>query len=141
MGGTSTRNFRMFRKLCGDESLQNVVLVTNMWGQVPLDIGEAREQELKEQDIFFKPVLDEGAQIKRHNNTLASTHEILRSVAFKGPVPLRIQKELVDEKKDITDTDAGEELGRELHEQAKRFKEQQEKLREEMEEGAPSSLS
>ncbi|KAF4590274.1 hypothetical protein EYR38_009572 [Pleurotus pulmonarius] len=134
MGGTSTRNFRMFRKLCGDDSLQNVVLVTNMWGQVPFDIGEAREQELKEQDIFFKPVLDEGAQIKRHNNTLASTQEILRSVAFKGTVPLRIQKELVDEKKDITDTDAGEELGRELHEQAVKFKQQQEKLREEMEE-------
>ncbi|KAL4263471.1 P-loop containing nucleoside triphosphate hydrolase [Pleurotus pulmonarius] len=108
--------------------------LSTTYTDVPFDIGEAREQELKEQDIFFKPVLDEGAQIKRHNNTLASTQEILRSVAFKGTVPLRIQKELVDEKKDITDTDAGEELGRELHEQAVKFKEQQEKLREEMEE-------
>ncbi|KAF9498950.1 hypothetical protein BDN71DRAFT_257740 [Pleurotus eryngii] len=134
MGGTSTRNFRMFRKLCGDDSLRNVVLVTNMWGQVPVDVGEAREKELKEEDVFFKPVLDEGAQIKRHNNTLTSAHEILRSVAFKDPVPLRIQKELVDENRDITETDAGEELGRELREQARKFKEQQERLRVEMEE-------
>ncbi|KAJ8691725.1 hypothetical protein PTI98_011264 [Pleurotus ostreatus] len=110
MGGTSTRNFRMFRKLCGDDSLRNVVLVTNMWGQVPLDVGEAREQELKQEDMFFKPVLDEGAQLKRHNNTLTSAHEILRSVAFKDPVSLLIQKELVDENRDITETDAGEEL-------------------------------
>ncbi|KAG9227683.1 hypothetical protein CCMSSC00406_0000671 [Pleurotus cornucopiae] len=112
MGGTSTRNFRMFRKLCGDDSLRNVVLVTNMWGQVPLDVGEAREQELKQEDMFFKPVLDEGAQLKRHNNTLTSAHEILRSVAFKDPVSLLIQKEL-----------------------ARKFKEQQAKLRAEMEEG------
>ncbi|KAF7422434.1 hypothetical protein PC9H_010590 [Pleurotus ostreatus] len=97
MGGTSTRNFRMFRKLCGDDSLRNVVLVTNMWGQVPLDVGEAREQELKQEDMFFKPVLDEGAQLKRHNNTLTA--------------------------------------GRELREQARKFKEQQAKLRAEMEEG------
>lgn len=140
MGGTSTRNFRMFRKLCGDDSLRNVVLVTNMWGQVPLNVGEAREQELKQEDVFFKPVLDEGAQLKRHNNTLTSAHEILRSVAFKDPVSLRIQKELVDENRDITETDAGEELGRELREQARKFKEQQEKLRVEMEEGYLSFL-
>ncbi|KAG5219505.1 P-loop containing nucleoside triphosphate hydrolase protein [Salix suchowensis] len=47
MGGASTRNFKLFRGLCGDNMLQNVVIVTNMWSQVPLDVGEAREEELK----------------------------------------------------------------------------------------------
>jgi hypothetical protein len=28
MGGISSRNFRMFRKLCGDDTLKNVVIVT-----------------------------------------------------------------------------------------------------------------
>ncbi|KAF4596316.1 hypothetical protein EYR38_007693 [Pleurotus pulmonarius] len=134
MGGTSTRNFRMFRELCGDTTLRNVVIVTNMWGEVSLDVGEAREEELKTRDIFFKPVLDKGAQMKRHENTFNSACAIMRCIAFKAPLALRIQRELVDEKKDITETAAGAELGRELHEQAMRYKAEQRKLQEEMNE-------
>jgi len=65
MGGISTRNFNMFRKLCGDSTLQNVVIITNMWGEVDPQVGGAREAELVREDIFFKPVLDKGAQIAR----------------------------------------------------------------------------
>ncbi|KAF7424186.1 hypothetical protein PC9H_009489 [Pleurotus ostreatus] len=134
MGGTSTRNFRMFRELCGDTTLRNVVIVTNMWGEVSVDIGEAREEELKNRDIFFKPVLGKGAQMKRHDNTFDSACTIIRCIAFKAPLPLRIQRELVDEKKDITETAAGAELGRELHEQAMRYKAEQRQLQDEMNE-------
>lgn len=42
MGGVSRRNMNMFRKLCGDETLQNVALVTNMWGPAPRARGGAR---------------------------------------------------------------------------------------------------
>lgn len=38
----------MFRKLCGEESLENVLIVTNMWGLVEQSRGEAREKELME---------------------------------------------------------------------------------------------
>ncbi|KAL4061675.1 hypothetical protein V8B97DRAFT_2066349, partial [Scleroderma yunnanense] len=31
VGGNAQRNLRMFRNLCGDESLKNVVIVTTMW--------------------------------------------------------------------------------------------------------------
>jgi len=48
----------MFRELCGDSTLKNVILVTNMWGDVSGSVGEARERELARE--FFKPVL-EGA--------------------------------------------------------------------------------
>src|SRR5579872_4044981 len=54
--GASTRNFKMFRKLCGDPSLKNVILVTNMWGKVEKGVGEAHEKELTE--VFFKAALD-----------------------------------------------------------------------------------
>ncbi|KAG9227673.1 hypothetical protein CCMSSC00406_0000681 [Pleurotus cornucopiae] len=134
MGGTSTRNFKLFRGLCGETMLRNVVIVTNMWGEVTLDVGEAREEELKSQDDFFKPVLERGAQLKRHYDTPASAHAIVGCVASKTPRALRIQRELVDEQRVITETTAGAELGRELHEQAMKFKEERRRLQDEMDE-------
>ena len=35
-------NFKIFHELCGETSLKNVVLATNMWGEVSRDVGEAR---------------------------------------------------------------------------------------------------
>ena len=98
----------MFRKLCGESTLRNVVIVTNMWGEVDPRVGEAREAELMGKDIFFKPALDKGAQIARNENTVTSARKIIRLVLDNHPLPLRIQEELVNEGKDITETCAGE---------------------------------
>lgn len=135
MGGTSTRNFKMFRKLCGDTALQNVVIVTNMWGEVTPDVGEAREEQLKTRDIFFKPALDKGAHIRRHDNTSTSAQAIIHCIAFNNPLVLCIQRELVDEQKDIAETAAGAALGRELHEQAMRYQAERRRLQDELNEG------
>ena len=70
----------MLRKLCGDKFLQNVVIVTNRWGEVPLQVGEAREAELQTRDIFFKPILDKGARMTRHENTVSSAEKIIRLI-------------------------------------------------------------
>ena len=95
MCGTSTRNFRMFRELCGDSGLKNVVILTNMWGQVTKDVGEARERELATDNLFFKPVLDKGAQMLRHDHTLASAQKVLRYFFNNQPAVLQIQREIV----------------------------------------------
>jgi len=122
----------MFRKLCGDSTLQNVVIVTNMWGEVDPQVGDAREAELMREDIFFKPVLDKDAQMARHANTVPSAEAIIRLVLNNHPLPLRIQEELVNEHKDISETGAGEELDRELKAQIKKHKEEMLALKEEM---------
>ena len=132
MGGTSTRNFKMFRKLCGDAALQNVIIVTNRWGEVDPHVGEAREAELIREDDFFKPVLDKGAQMARHENTIPSAERIIRLILKNNPLPLQIQIELVKEGKDISETSAGEELNRELNAQIKKYKEEMRALKEEM---------
>ena len=132
MGGISTRNFKMFRELCGDSTLKNVVLVTNMWGEVSKEVGEAREAELAREDIFFKPVLEKGARLLRHDNTVESTQEILRSIIGNQPRSLRIQRELVDEKKDISQTAAGAELNRDLLQQAEKHRLEMIVLQDEM---------
>ena len=131
MGGISTRNFRMFRELCGDSSLKNVVILTNMWGEVNQDVGEARERELANDDLFFKPVLEKGARMIRHDHTLASAQKVLRYFFNNRPAVLQIQREIVDEKKDILQTAAGEELNRELIEQMQRHKREMQDLQKE----------
>jgi hypothetical protein len=132
MGGISTRNFKMFRQLCGESTLKNVVIVTNMWSEVSQDIGIAREAELASEDLFFKPVLDKGAQMVRHSNTSASAHAIIARIVENHPLSLQIQRELVDQKMDIGKTAAGEELNRELNIQLQKHRNELRALQEEM---------
>ncbi|KAL4245287.1 P-loop containing nucleoside triphosphate hydrolase [Abortiporus biennis] len=107
MGGISRRNFNMFRKLCGDDTLQNVLIVTTMWGLVDKEMGEARERELMSDERLMKPVIDKGARM--------------------------IQKEIIDEKKDISETAAGVELDRELAALAKKHRDELVSIQKDME--------
>ena len=97
----------MFRELCGDDNLKNVLIVTNMWGEIDPQVGLARESELSSKDIFFKPAVDKGAQLLRHENTVGSAHTIIRQVMKNHPAALQIQQELVDQGKEISETAAG----------------------------------
>jgi len=133
MGGTQMRNFRMFQNLCGEDALKNVVIVTNMWDGVEPGVGEAREAELARENNFFKPALEKGAQMARHENTLVSAQTIVRLLIDKHPLPLQIQKELADEHKDIVETSAGQELNRELNGQIRKHQEDMRVVAEEME--------
>ncbi|KAK7685303.1 hypothetical protein QCA50_011666 [Cerrena zonata] len=142
MSGISRRNFGMFRKLCGDNTLSSVVLVTNMWSQVSEDVGAARELQLQTDELLFKPVLDKGARMKRNYNTLDSARHILEELVGRGTVTLQIQEEVVMQNMGIEQTAAGVELEAEKRreiEEAKRKQEEelrrvQEELRRQMEE-------
>ena len=136
MGGVSTRNFLMFRNLCGTDAIKNVVLVTSMWGEVSSKVGAEREAELKSDDLFFKPALSEGARIERYEGSRESARRILQSFKSCEPTRLLIQKEIVDERKNVAETSAGMELRRELLEQTSRHKKQLEELVDEMSEAA-----
>ena len=120
----------MLRKLCGYKALKNVVLVTNMWGEVSRDIGEAHEEELSNK--FFKLALDNGAQMVRHNNDTRSTHHIIRKIMANLPAVLRIQRELVDERKHISNTAIGKSINQKLNEQIGQHQVELEEIREEM---------
>jgi hypothetical protein len=116
MSGTSRRNFKMFRKLCGENALKNVVIVTTMWGKVDMEEGETRERDLQNNNSSFKAVLAKGAQMVRHERPedVDSAHEILRLIVRNHPLPLQIQQELVDRQAQLAETSAGEEVQREL---------------------------
>jgi len=131
VGGSARRDFRMFQELCGEEAYPNVIIVTNMWGSVTAEDGNAREQELATKVIFFKPILDKHAKMLRHDNTKQSAHQIIRSFVDKEPVVLQIQREL-GEGMDITQTAAYKQLDRELSELCARHLKELEALKEEM---------
>ena len=106
----SQKNFSLFRKLCGDEALGNAVVVTTGWDGVTLAKGAAREYTLQTDDALFAPALQKGARTFRHDNTLSTAQAILGHVIGNQPRALRIQREIVDDRKDIALTAAGIEL-------------------------------
>lgn len=120
----------MFRELCGEKTLKNVVFMTNMWGRVTPQQGANREQKLK--DKHFKAAIEKGAQLCRHTNTPQSARAILREILKNKPLALKIQHELIDQGKDIGQTGAGVELNREIREVVEEHQRQIKELEESM---------
>ena len=84
MGGISLRNLRTFRKLCGEDTLENVVVVTTQWNRVPekdRERMEKREAELmKAPDKFFEPLIAAGGQFRRYDNTEGSARSVVETL-------------------------------------------------------------
>ncbi|PCH42115.1 hypothetical protein WOLCODRAFT_137708 [Wolfiporia cocos MD-104 SS10] len=113
MGGTALGTYRLFMKICGEEAMKNVMIVTNMWNNVEQPVGEAREEELRTR--FFQDAVLHHARMSRHNDTRESAHQILKSMLANQAEVLRVQTEMVDENKTVLETGAGVELERELN--------------------------
>ncbi|CAE6477543.1 unnamed protein product [Rhizoctonia solani] len=134
-GGISRRTFNVFRKLCGKDSLSNVLLVTNMWSDPPTPQQIDRETELRTHVDFFKPALDEGAtMVRRAHKDQRSAHDIIRMLLRKDPVAMEVQQELVDEGKILSDTVAERKVEHELLMAAEQYKAEMEVLKTETEE-------
>jgi len=110
VGGVAVRTLSVFRKLCGSDSLKNVMIVTNRWSK-GVDMEEQnqnRERQLRNDVRFFKLFLDDHAAMVRHDNTVQSAREIIRQIVTKNhPLPLDIQTETVEEGKTLISTSAG----------------------------------
>ncbi|KAG5219504.1 P-loop containing nucleoside triphosphate hydrolase protein [Salix suchowensis] len=135
MGGISTRCFRMFRELCGETTFKNIVIVTNMWGQVSQTVGNAREAELASDTLFFKPVLDKGAQLLRHDNTADGARNILRRIIKNHPLPLLVQTDLVDRRLDLSGTSAANALDCAVNKQKEKHRIELTRVRQAKDEG------
>ena len=61
MIGASRLNLDMFRKLCGDDALKNIIIRTTKWGDVDRDTGLRRTSHLAE--TFWKEMADYGTTI------------------------------------------------------------------------------
>jgi len=92
----------MFRKLCGDDALKNIVVVTSWWDDVQEKDREAmgkREKELMETPgQFFEPLIAAGGRFLRHDNTAGSSRRIMEAFLNNHPIPLQTQLEMHDGK-------------------------------------------
>lgn len=114
MEGSALRNLKMFRKLCGDEPLKNVLLATTFWEKVEAEVGDRREQELVSVPEFWGDMVEYGSEVVRFTGTARSALEIVEQFFDRATVTLKIQDELVNEGKKLVDTDAGASLAEEL---------------------------
>ncbi|KDR80545.1 hypothetical protein GALMADRAFT_115308 [Galerina marginata CBS 339.88] len=113
--GTARRNLELFSRLCGEASVNKVVLVTTNWG-VSSEHEANREKEL--QSSHWKPLMNNGAKVHRFLRDWNSAWDIIDvfldriNTPRKAPVhaALQIQMELVDRHLIIPETQAGKEL-------------------------------
>ncbi|TKA63822.1 hypothetical protein B0A55_10020, partial [Friedmanniomyces simplex] len=140
MTGSAYKNLRMFQKLCGDASLQSVVLATTMWKHVDEADGIKRQEQLKNQPDFWGDMVNQGSRVFRHDDFRASAMNIVTYILDQRKrTVLQIQRQMVDEGKSLDETSAGQELERELLKQRKAFErrlqEAQDEMRQAIEEG------
>ncbi|KAG9845925.1 hypothetical protein KCU98_g6587, partial [Aureobasidium melanogenum] len=140
MTGSAYKNLRMFHKLCGDESLQTVVLGTTMWANVDEGLGENRFQKLQNTPEFWGNMMAKGSRVFRHDDSRTSAMKLIGYILDQGKTTvLQIQRQMIDEGKSLNETSAGEELERELLQQRelfeRRLREAQEELNEAIQEG------
>ncbi|KAF2652458.1 P-loop containing nucleoside triphosphate hydrolase protein [Lophiostoma macrostomum CBS 122681] len=119
VGGTGVRNIRMFKRLCGDDSLGSVVLATTMWDFIrDGSIGDSREDELKTQEALWKPLIQQGSKVFRQNDEQRSATKIIEYLMDrKKPVTLDIQREMVDQNLTLAQTGAGTEVATDVEKQ------------------------
>lgn len=136
MQGSTMRNVRMFRSLCGDRNLHNVILCTTGWHQVDQEVGKTREAELMEKGSFWGDMKDKGARVERHFADNAQTsHEsatrIAQMLVGMNKIVLQIQEEMVH--LGLSETSAGKLVREEIEKLETRHKEEIEVLRKEFE--------
>ncbi|KAG6856637.1 hypothetical protein H0H87_002227 [Tephrocybe sp. NHM501043] len=111
MMGAPRRNLEMFRELCGEKAIRNVVLATTKWEEVSLDLGERREQQLR--DNYWKYMLKLGSQMLRfrgQHDTKSAWEIVDRILNHVSVDALQIQEEMVDLRRILPETGAGRAL-------------------------------
>ncbi|KAL3460408.1 hypothetical protein BJX64DRAFT_290397 [Aspergillus heterothallicus] len=119
LSGTARLNLDMFKHMLGEAAYENAVVVTSMWSTPPTDLEVQREEELEQGDGILAEVLRGGGRAFRYAGS--DVEEVGRSVplsvidhilcqARAGPVVLQIQSELVDERRELLNTSAGQFL-------------------------------
>jgi hypothetical protein len=122
MQGSALRNFRMFRKLCGEDCVSNILLATTFWKHVTEFEGKRREDELRGNREFWGEMLQKGSTIVRLPTDRDSSIQLLMNFANSKEITLQAQNEMVLQNKRLDDTEAAVYVGKEM----RKIKEQHE---------------
>ncbi|KAL3486917.1 hypothetical protein BJX62DRAFT_241498 [Aspergillus germanicus] len=140
MSGSSMHTMEMLKMVCGWTSYVNMVVATTMWpdksaatSNGPLRVDsqtavETREAELITDERFLGDVVEKGAAVFRHKETGAkdissqtlSARRIVEHLIAEADSPtykhkpLRIQREIIDERKTLAELVAGTAIAEDL---------------------------
>lgn len=131
MDGSAMRNLKMFRKLCGDDPMKNVTILSTFWGKDDKHVAIAHENELKSNPNFWGSMIEYGAQVQRFDGTQQCALDVLMSFATKATMTLDIQRELVDEEKPLGETAAGNAVNEELHRLETKYRDELDRIQKE----------
>ena len=136
MYGSTLRNLRMFRELCGDNPMKNVVFVTTGWGNArttgEYEKAVNNERDLCESETFWKPMIRKQSRVDRFEDTRESALKIIMSLIDHEPLLLQIQKELVEENMTLINTGAGHVVNEELKKLEEKYKKELADVQKEM---------
>ncbi|KAF9536664.1 hypothetical protein CPC08DRAFT_24567 [Agrocybe pediades] len=108
--GTARRNLEMFHHMCGISALSKVIIGTTKWGRTPFEIGTQHDKELKE--VHWRSMLDSGTKTMRFEDSYDSALSFIKQIVRDDMlgICLMIQREMVDDKKILSETKAGRML-------------------------------
>ena len=85
--------------------MKNVLLVTTRWSEVDNDTGSMRERQLKQN--FWAYMIHRGSNMNRFHGDRDSAIAIASQLISKDTIVLDLQRQLVDDKKQLNETTAG----------------------------------
>ncbi|TFK19367.1 P-loop containing nucleoside triphosphate hydrolase protein [Coprinopsis marcescibilis] len=127
------RNMRIFKQLCGTDSMKNVVVVTTCWDLISdIQDGIAKEEQLKSDEGLLKELHDAGAEFLRSGHfdsdkfpgdkCFQTPQNIISRILSLDPLFLQIQQEM-DKGDSVAETTAGSTIFQEVEELKREFKE------------------
>ncbi|KAL0954456.1 hypothetical protein HGRIS_003432 [Hohenbuehelia grisea] len=110
MTGAPIKNLPMFSELCGDEAARGVVLATTMWGKLKSpEVGTKRLNELLK--TTWKPMIESGSCADQFLDGYQSAWNIIDLVIERWKTrTVLLQEEMVNLKKRLGETSAGDTL-------------------------------
>jgi hypothetical protein len=135
VSGSAQRYFEMFMRLCGDQNLENVVLLTTMWGELS-DEGKGLQRERELRREFWKAMEKNGSTIRRFDGSRSMAEAFVCRLMRKEDIVLDIQDELVGQRKRLDQTKAGRLVVPMIDQ---KIGESERKIKELEEEGVPNS--
>ncbi|KAI1322494.1 P-loop containing nucleoside triphosphate hydrolase protein [Xylariaceae sp. FL0255] len=103
--GSAIKTLEIFKRICGDEALSNVILATSRWGEVDEITGAQRECELRQK--FWSYMLNKGSTMARYYGDRESARAIAAQMIIKPSVLFKLQDEIVNKDKTLDQTAAG----------------------------------
>jgi hypothetical protein len=102
---SAVKTLDIFKEICGEIALKNVVLATTRWKGVKERDGVQRELNLCEH--FWKDMLDKGSRMVRYHGDGDSAKGIIAGLIGKNTLVLDLQRELIEHRKPLNQTKAG----------------------------------